>query len=156
MKNRIVIFLVFLISNFGALGLGVFLMNNGSTSEWYYSLNKAPWTPQGWVFGAAWFGLMFCYTFYMTILVLKYSRPNSGLIALYVLQWILNVSWNYIFFNQYLTLFGLIVIISLWLLIGYFIFKFMRVIKKYTFLILPYLVWMTIATSLNVYIVIYN
>jgi tryptophan-rich sensory protein len=156
MKNRIVIFLVFLISNFGALGLGVFLMNNGSTSEWYYSLNKAPWTPQGWVFGAAWFGLMFCYTFYMTILVLKYRRPNSGLIALYVLQWILNVSWNYIFFNQHLTLFGLIVIISLWLLIGYFTFKFMRVIKKYTFLILPYLVWMIIATSLNVYIVIYN
>ena len=149
-------FLLFIVSNFGALGLGVLLMSNGSTSDWYYSLNKAPWTPDGWVFGTAWFSLMFSYAFYMTALVLKYKRPNFKLVKLYVIQWILHVSWPYIFFNQHLTIFGLIVIIGLWLLIGYFTFRFMKTLKYQTLFILPYLVWMTVATSLNAYIVINN
>ena len=50
--------LFFLILNFGALGIGSFLMNNGPTSTWYLTLNKAPWTPPGWVFGFAWFTIM--------------------------------------------------------------------------------------------------
>ena len=156
MKNKIVLFLLFIASNFGALAIGLLLMGNGSSSKWYYDLDKAPWTPEGWVFGAAWFSLMFCYAIYMTNLVTKLDKKNMKLIKLYIIQWILNVSWNYIFFNQHLTLFGLIVIVSLWLLIGYFTFFYIKTVKYYTLFILPYLVWMTIATSLNLYIVINN
>lgn len=156
MKNKVIIFLLFIVSNFGALGLGVFLMNNGADSDWYYNLNKAPWTPEGWVFGTAWFSLMLSYAVYMVKLVAKFDMPNYKLISLYAVQWVLNVSWNYFFFNQHLIMIGLIVIISLWLLIGYFTFKYVKKLKYATLFILPYLVWMTIATSLNAYIVIYN
>ena len=48
----------FLILNFSALAIGIWLMNNGSTSEWYDNLIKAPWEPDGWVFGFAWTFLM--------------------------------------------------------------------------------------------------
>jgi benzodiazapine receptor len=156
MKNKIVLFLLFIASNFGALGIGVLLMNNGSSSDWYYGLNKASWTPEGWVFGAAWFSIMFCYSIYMTNLVLKYKLPNPKLIKLYAIQWILNVSWNYVFFNQHLTIFGLIVILSLWLLVGYFTFEYVKQVKWFTLLIAPYLIWLTIASSLNGYIVLFN
>jgi hypothetical protein len=44
--------ILFLIINFGALGIGGLLLGNPATNEWYQSLNKAPWTPPGWVFGA--------------------------------------------------------------------------------------------------------
>lgn len=156
MKKKILLFLLFLASNFGALALGVLLMNNGSTSEWYYDLNKAPWSPEGWVFGAAWFSLMFCYSIYMVNLVLQYEIPNTRIVVLYVIQWILNVSWNYIFFNQHMTFFGLIVIICLWLLVGYFAFNYVKTLKYGTLFIAPYLIWMTIAMSLNLYIVTQN
>ena len=46
--------LFFLLLNFGALALGGFLMGEGPSSAWYSNLNKAPWTPPGWVFGASW------------------------------------------------------------------------------------------------------
>ena len=44
---------LFLIINFGALALGSWLMNNGPQTEWYTSLNQAPWTPEFLWFGVA-------------------------------------------------------------------------------------------------------
>lgn len=131
-------------------------MNDGPRTDWYLSLNKASWTPDNWVFGAAWTTIMFLFSFYMTKLSFKHQFLDKKLLSLFIVQWILNISWNYIFFNQYLAKVGLVSITLLWLLIGYFTFEHIKKIKWYTLLILPYLVWMTIATSLNAYIVIYN
>jgi len=149
-------FVIFLIANFSALGFGILLMNDGPRTEWYQSLNKAPWTPANWVFGVAWTLIMFFFSFYMTKLSYLYKQLDKKLILLYALQWILNVIWNFLFFNQHLVLFGLIVITFLWLLIGYFACKHLKQMQYYSLLILPYLVWMTIATSLNAFILIYN
>ncbi len=156
MKNKLVLFCFFLLLNFGALGIGIVLMNNGPTSYWYQNLNKAPWTPDNWVFGAAWFSLMFCFSIYMANIVFKKVEVHKKLTFLYGIQWVLNVSWNYIFFNQQQVFLGLIVIIALWLLIGYLLFNYLRTLKFYSLLILPYLIWMTIAVSLNAYIFINN
>lgn len=157
MKNKpLVRFVVFLIVNYLALYIGVILMENGPRAEWYLSLNKAPWTPPGWVFGVAWSSIMFFFSFYMTKLSFKFNFFNKELIVLYTVQWILNVSWNLAFFNNHQTISGLVIIIILWLLIGYFTFKYIKTLGVFTLLIVPYLVWMTIATSLNAYIVLNN
>ncbi|CAL2074647.1 TspO/MBR family protein [Tenacibaculum sp. 190524A02b] len=155
-NNKYVRFIIFLIANFSALAIGVWLMNNGPRTDWYLSLNKAPWTPPNWMFGAAWSFIMFCFSFYMTKLSFNYKYLNKKLIVLYVVQWMLNVYWNYTFFNQHLTEVGLLIIIALWLLIGFFTFNFKKELKWVTLLIVPYLIWMTIATSLNAYIVFNN
>ncbi|APG65507.1 TspO protein [Tenacibaculum todarodis] len=155
-SNKYIRFILFLIANFLALGIGGLLMKNGPQTEWYLLLNKAPWTPQGWVFGVAWTSIMIFFSFYMTKLSFEYRFLDKKLVRLYIVQWILNVSWNYFFFNKHLTVVGLVVITLLWLLIGYFTFKNFKKIKVFTLLILPYLIWMTIATSLNAYIVFYN
>ncbi|WGH74281.1 tryptophan-rich sensory protein [Tenacibaculum tangerinum] len=155
-ENKYIRFLVFLVANFLALGIGSWLMNDGPNTDWYQSLNKAPWTPPGWVFGAAWTTIMLLFAVYMTKVSFKYPYLSKKLLVLYGVQWILNVSWNYLFFNQHLTTISLVVIILLWLLIGYFTFKHLKQVKNYTFFILPYLVWMTIATSLNLYVVLNN
>ncbi|MDG2074873.1 MAG: tryptophan-rich sensory protein, partial [Polaribacter sp.] len=132
------------------------LMDDGSTSEWYYNLNKAPWTPEGWVFGAAWFSIMVFFSFYMTKLALQFEERNNFLVKVFVVQWLLNVSWNYVFFNQHLTITGFVVIMSLWLLVGFFTFNYLKQLKWFTLLIAPYLIWLTIASSLNGYIILYN
>jgi len=156
MKNKYILFSLFIIANFGALGIGVSLMADGPTSNWYTSLNQAPWTPANWVFGAAWSAIMLCFSFYMTKLALLYKETNSFLVKIFVAQWLLNVSWNFVFFNQHLTTIGFVVIVSLWLLVGFFTFNFIKELKWYTLLIAPYLIWLTIASSLNGYIVLYN
>lgn len=155
-NNKYIRFLIFLVANFLALGIGTWLMNDGPRTEWYLSLEKAPWTPAGWVFGAAWTSIMLFFSFYMTKLSFQYEFLNKKLLGVYLIQWFLNVSWNYIFFNQHLTKLGLVVIIALWLLIGYFTFNYYKKMQWYTLLILPYLIWMTIAVSLNAYIVVSN
>ncbi|MCG8805550.1 tryptophan-rich sensory protein [Tenacibaculum finnmarkense] len=155
-QNKYIRFLIFLVVNFLALAIGILLMEDGPRTEWYLSLNKAPWTPAGWVFGASWSTIMLLFAFYMTKLSLKFPFLDKKLTILFSVQWILNVGWNYFFFNQHLTVIGLVVITLLWLLIGYFTFKNLRELKGITLFILPYLIWMTIATSLNAYIVFYN
>ncbi|MBE7648272.1 TspO/MBR family protein [Tenacibaculum finnmarkense] len=155
-QNKYIRFLIFLVVNFLALAIGVVLMEDGPKTDWYLSLNKAPWTPAGWVFGAAWSTIMLLFAFYMTKLSFKFPFLDKKLTILFSVQWILNVGWNYFFFNQHLTVIGLVIITLLWLLIGYFTFKNLRELKGITLFILPYLIWMTIATSLNAYIVFYN
>jgi len=154
--NKIIRTLLFLLGNFLALAIGVVLMENGPKEDWYLSLNKAPWTPAGWVFGAAWTTIMFLFAFYMTKLSFQFSFLHKKLLRLYLAQWILNVGWNLAFFNLHQTKIGLVVIVLLWLLIGYFTFKYINKLKWFTLLILPYLIWMTIATSLNAYIIFNN
>ncbi|WP_417800103.1 TspO/MBR family protein [Tenacibaculum sp.] len=155
-ENKYIRFLIFLIANFSALPIGAWLMNDGPRTDWYLSLNKAPWTPAGWVFGAAWTTIMVLFSVYMTRVSFQHEFLNKKVLILYIDQWILNVSWNYIFFNQHLTKLGLVVIALLWILVGYFTFEYLKKVKWYTLFILPYLIWMTIATSLNAYIVLNN
>ncbi len=154
--NKYLRFITFLIFNFLALYVGVLLMNDGPRTDWYQSLQKAPWTPANWVFGAAWTTIMILFSFYMTQLSYKFKLYDKRLLVTYILQWILNVSWNLFFFNKHETVIGLFLIVFLWLLIGYITFKHIKQLKYYTLLIIPYLVWMTIATSLNLYIVLNN
>ena len=147
-------FITFSIINFGALAIGSWLMNNGPQTEWYTSLNQAPWTPKGWVFGVAWTTIMLCFSIYMSYLYLK--LPISKFAALFSVQFILNVIWNYLFFNQHLIAFGLITIVALTIVVATFLFKFKSELKLKTLFILPYFVWLCIATSLNTYIYLYN
>jgi tryptophan-rich sensory protein len=147
-------FIVFLIINFGALGIGTLLMGNGATSVWYTSMNQSPWTPPGWVFGAAWTFIMLCFSIYMTFLYLK--LPISKVFTLFILQFILNVSWNYIFFDQHLIGFGLAVIVALTFIVTVIMLTYWNLMNIKSALILPYFIWLCIATSLNLYILIHN
>ena len=141
---------VFLVINFGALAIGSWLMNNGPQTEWYIGLNKAPWTPPGWVFGAAWTIIMICFSIYMAQL---YANENTGkVIILFIFQVVLNVSWNYVFFNQHAVSFALIIISLLTILIIYFLIAYYSKLQLISLLLLPYVIWLAIATSLNYYI----
>ena len=146
--------LLFLVINFGALFIGSLLMNNGPQTDWYTSLNQAPWTPPGWVFGVAWTSIMICFSIYMADLVIENGFKNIA--VAFGLQFVLNVIWNYIFFNIHLTSLALLVIVFLTLVVFYFFYNYLNIEKLKSLLILPYLFWLIIATSLNFYIVIYN
>ncbi|SFD20798.1 TspO/MBR family protein [Algibacter pectinivorans] len=147
-------FIIFLVINFGALALGSWLMDNGPQADWYANLNKAPWTPPGWVFGAAWTTIMLCFSGYMAYLYKQF--PNTNTLVLFALQLVLNIIWNYIFFAQHFVLVGLITILALTLVIASFTIMYIKDLGAKTVLIIPYLIWICIATSLNGYILLNN
>lgn len=155
-QKKSVRFLLFLGTNFLALYVGLQLMGDGARSDWYNALNKAPWGPPNWLFGVAWSTIMLLYAVYMTKLTFKFPDFDKKLLGLYSLQWVLNVSWNYAFFNKHNTILGLAIIIALMLLIALFTLKFRKETKVFTLGIVPYLIWLALATSLNAYIVFTN
>jgi len=129
-------------------------MGDGPTGEWYQGINKAPWTPPGWVFGAAWTSIMLCFSLFMAYLTEADSSKN--ILYLFGLQWILNVGWNPLFFDMHQMLLGLLTIISLTVLVGYFLIHYRTVLRWKSLLIAPYFIWLCIATSLNWYALISN
>ncbi|MCR8667993.1 tryptophan-rich sensory protein [Aestuariibaculum sp. M13] len=152
--KKVKYFLVFLIINFGALALGVWLMQNGPLSEWYFNLNKAPWTPPGWVFGAAWSFIMFCFSIYIAFL--WNSDSSKKVKSLFTVQFLLNVGWNYVFFNRHLVGLGLVVILLLTAIICIFQYDYRKILGLKSLFITPYMLWLFIANSLNLYIWLYN
>lgn len=152
MIYRIIIFLVL---NFAALGIGGLFTGKGVPSDWYTNLNKAPWTPPGWVFGFAWTTIMICFAVYMAYAWAKV--PNVKLLAvLFAIQWVLNIAWNPAFFYFQNVSLGLLIISLLTMLVAYFLINYRADVKIYSLFILPYFVWLLIATSLNAYILIKN
>ncbi|MCX7549114.1 tryptophan-rich sensory protein [Xanthomarina sp. F1114] len=145
---------LFLIINFGALGISNLFMGNGPTSDWYVAQAKAPWTPPGWFIGIAWTVVMICFSFYMANLVKL--KTNVFILSLFMLQFLLNMSWSYIFFNKHLVFLALISISLLTSVIAVFLFKYKPILKTKTWLITPYFAWLLLATSLNIYILLNN
>ncbi len=146
--------LLFLVINFGGLAFGSWLMDNGPLSSWYTNLNQAPWTPPGWVFGVAWTLIMICFSIYLAYLFLK--ADSTKLRLAFTFQVFLNVIWNYIFFNQHQVALSLVVISALTVVIFTFFFNNKKEIENISYLLLPYMIWLLIATSLNAYILLNN
>ena len=146
--------LLFLCINFGGLAVGSWLMDNGPSTSWYIGLNQAPWTPPGYVFGVAWATIMICFSVYMAFLYEK--QKSKDVVMLFAAQFLLNVSWNFIFFNQHLVALGLVIILTLTVLIFYFLLKYKSLLEGKSILIIPYCLWLCIASSLNGYILLFN
>ena len=146
-------FLLFLLLNFGALYIGALLMG-GSPAEnnWYNQLPKAPWTPPGWVFGAAWTTIMVCFTFYMFKLYTHVPiAQRKHLWMFFSAQWLLNILWNPVFFSWHCIAIGALVITSLLCVLIFMHVKLAKGNKILIFFLLPYLAWLAVALSLNLY-----
>jgi len=148
-------FVIFLLINFSGLALGGLFTNTGVSSVWYTTIEKAPWTPPGWVFGAAWTAIMICFAFYMAY-AYEAHQNKTNLLLLFALQWVLNLAWNPVFFHFQAVLLALIIIVGLTMLIAYFMLNGLKLMNWKTLLIAPYFIWLLIATSLNAYIYFKN
>lgn len=155
MASRIVPFLIFGVLNFGGLAIGSMATGPGVSSDWYAGLAKAPWTPPGWVFGAAWTTVMLGFTWFMTS---AWSRTESAAdrkhqSLWFGLAWVLNVAWNPLFFGLQATAWALVEIVALCAVIALMARNNWHSAGAGRWGIAPYLLWLGIATSLNAYVV---
>ena len=155
MRNYILTLLGFLALNFGGLWLGNIATGPGVVSDWYTSLNQAPWTPPGWVFGLAWTIIGATFSVFMTN---EYEARNDNPIpwSLFRESLLLNVFWNFIFFAQHTFAAG--IVITVLAAIVFMMAHYTRLTMgwKRALWIMPYFLWLMIAMSLNWYIVIMN
>lgn len=136
--------------NAGALALGGYFTGPGVTSTWYTELNQAPWIPPGPVFGIAWTLVMVGLTLFMA----KRREPavQRKLLPWYAIQWLLNVAWNPLFFafkRPDWALFDMVLLFACVLMLW-------RHAKIQAWWLIPYIAWLMVATSLNVWVVLFN
>ncbi len=138
-------------------GSGSTIWTINSIPTWYASLNKPWWTPPNAAFGPVWTIL---YILMGIALFLVWRTPRDRTrdvgIILFAAQLAVNVIWTFAFFGLQNTLYGVLAIIPLWLLIAATIYQFFKVDRWASYLLVPYIVWVTIATALNVSVYLLN
>ena len=137
------LFLVFLGACLGA-GLTGGLFQPG---EWYRNLRKPSWTPPDWVFPVTWFVLYGC----MAAAGARAAvLPDSQYaMAFWALQIALNGLWTPVFFGLKRIRLGFVVVSCLWLAVFGAMVALWQVDWIAGALFTPYLLWVTIAASLN-------
>ncbi|MFN5879388.1 MAG: tryptophan-rich sensory protein [Flavobacteriales bacterium] len=75
---------------------------------------------------------------------------------LYALQWVLNVIWNPVFFAWHLPILGAIVIFLLIVVLVSVNIYYSTRNTVNLILLTPYVLWLSVAFSMNLYIVIMN
>lgn len=125
---------------------------------WYAGLNKPFFTPPNWIFGSIWTLLYFLMgvSFYLIWKQgwKKKKVKNAGMFFLAQLG--LNFIWSPIFFGLRAPILGLIIIMAMWVLIVMTMRKFYPLSKLASYLLVPYLLWVSFATLLNTAIVLLN
>lgn len=143
----------FLFLNFTGLAIGALWTDPGVISDWYSTIDKAPWTPPGLVFGLSWTTIMICFSVYMTNL---FTNKNGRYNWLILLSWTLNILWNPLFFHFHYTWLSSIVIVGLTFVLGLLTHVSRVDGVRSWWLLLPYFIWLIIASSLNLYVAIMN
>jgi len=117
---------------------------------WYTSSVGPSFAPPTWVFGPVWTMLYIFIAFAgFFIATGKNSKWKPTAIGLWSLQMVLNVIWTPIFFGTQNFGAALVYIVALWVSIFGVIISSWKVDKKASYLMIPYLGWVSFATLLN-------
>jgi len=129
-----------------------------SIPTWYASLSKPTFAPPNWLFAPVWTTLFALMGISAYLVWSKGTKKKEVRIALVVfgIQLLLNIFWSYLFFGLQNPLYAFFEIIILWSAIALTIFKFYKISKNAALLLLPYIIWVSIAATLNYYIWILN
>lgn len=127
------------------------LFTTPSISTWYALLIKPDFNPPNWLFGPVWTTL-FILMGIALFLVLKAGRGSknySKALVVFGLQLVLNLLWSLIFFTLRSPFWALIEILILWWVILLNIYYFKAIKKTAAWLLVPYILWVSVATVLN-------
>jgi tryptophan-rich sensory protein len=125
---------------------------------WYAGLEKPWFTPLPWVFGPVWttlFILMGIALFLVWQEGLERPDVRQG-VALFAIQLVFNVAWSWLFFGLQSPAAGLAGIVILWVLILATLIRFWTISRTAGVLLIPYLLWVTVAANLNYGILVLN
>lgn len=156
-SKRIIRFVVSIIITEGAGGIGS-IFTFQAIPTWYASLTKTAITPPNWLFGPMWITLYFLMG--VSLFLIQDRRKESEHIMLaallFTIQLLLNILWSLLFFGFHSLIFGAVEIVFLWFFILATIIEFYQIDRRSSYLLFPYLAWVTVATMLNVTILFAN
>lgn len=129
-----------------------------SIPTWYATLNKPPFSPPNWIFSPVWTTLYFMMGISIFLIWNKgfKNKKVKTAVLFFTVQLFFNFLWSLFFFGIHSPVLAFVDIVLLWLAIVITIGKFHSLSKPASYLLLPYLLWVSFATLLNFSIVILN
>ncbi|MFC1962713.1 TspO/MBR family protein [Chloroflexota bacterium] len=134
------------------------IFTTSAIPTWYAAIEKPAFTPPNWLFAPAWITLYVLMAIAASIVWqrgLGDKQVRAGLI-IFLVQLILNALWSVVFFGLESLLYGIVVIVALWIAILLTTIKFLRISNLAGSLLLPYIGWVTFAVLLTVSIYFLN
>ena len=118
---------------------------------WYASLNQPSFNPPNWVFGPVWTMLYIILGFSLFLIwKLPSGKERNQAILIFMMQLLLNFGWSFFFFYFKMIGLALIDIVALWIMIIVMLVQFYKLKPVAAYINIPYLLWVTFATVLNV------
>ena len=137
------------IAVFLAAIIGSLASTQASSDLWYLSLNKSELNPPSYVFGIVWPVL------YVLMMISAYLAHNK-IYGIFIIQLVFNAAWSWLFFRFQMPLISLIDIYLL-IALNLYITALMYKENKLAFILfIPYVLWISFASYLNLFIVINN
>lgn len=121
-----------------------------AVQTWYPTLRKPAWTPPAWLFAPVWTTLYIAMAVAAWRIWLQRGRPGAGAaLSLFGVQLVLNTLWSILFFGLRQPGWALAEIAVLWTAILLTLLAFRRLDRPAGWLLVPYLAWVTFASTLN-------
>jgi translocator protein len=149
--SNILKLIISLLACFVAAGIGS-LFTFKAIPVWYAGLKKPPHTPPNRAFRPVWTTLYILMAI-AVFLVWREGLTADGVLLAFVLFWVqlaINAVWSIIFFGRKSPGWAVPIIVLLWVLIVANIVASFRVSVWAGALLVPYIVWVSIASYLNI------
>ena len=149
-RSSTLVLLLFVAICFGVAAVGAW-STAGSVATWYPSLRKPWWNQPPWIFGPVWTALYIAMATAAWLLWRRVGwRGASGALVLFAVQLAFNAAWSPLFFGLRSPVAGLVDIVALSFAITDTLVAFFRIEPLAGVLLVPYWVWVSFATALNV------
>ncbi|MEP6713796.1 MAG: TspO/MBR family protein [Ferruginibacter sp.] len=134
-----------------AVGAVAAFFTTSSVNGWFTTLNKPSFNPPNWLFAPVWTALyiMMGIAFFIAWKSNAVCEVKRRAIIFFFVQLTLNFLWSFIFFYAKQPGWALIDIILLWLSILITIIFFGKISAAASWLLVPYICWVSFATLLN-------
>lgn len=125
-------------------------LTSGEISTWFTTLEKPVFNPPSWVFAPVWTTLYVLMGISLFLVWNSLPHPlHKRAYFVFGSQLLLNFLWSLFFFSFHLLLVSLADIVLLWILIFSMIKTFRQINPWAGYLQVPYLLWVSFATLLN-------
>ena len=113
--------------------------------------------PPSWLFAPVWATLYILIAVAFFALIFAETTENKApVIAVFVVQMLLNLTWTPVFFGLHKITLALAICLILTVFVLVLIVISYKISKLASFLLVPYFLWLTFASILNVSIVVLN
>ena len=151
---KILIFSLFIPLLAGLIGS---FFTTPAIDTWYEQLIKPSYNPPNWLFAPVWTALYILMGVSLYLIIqTKKKKGKEEAITLFAAQLALNIVWSIVFFEKKDILLALFEIGLLWVFILATMIKFYKLNTTAGLLFIPYLLWVSFASVLNLAILMLN